>query len=118
MGSEFQEGEIIGADFEGELRGIIFIWGQAVDDDGIFYGTGNVSGTEFTFKLYPGTETQPVCETISDDLGTDTPRYPRLCYAVFTDFPLESFGNTLQATNFKFELIKLPQEFTPIEEEV
>ncbi len=85
-----------------------------IDADGVFHGSGAVSGKKFTFALFPGTINQPPSGSIQMDLGAaNTPRYPKLVYVLMNEFPLESFGNTLQATNFEFELIKLPQEYEP-----
>jgi len=86
----------------------------SVDGDGVFHGTAFLGGKKFTFEMFPGTVDQPPSDLIEQDLGTiNTPRYPRLCYIVFKDFPLASFGNTLQGSSLKFELIKLPQIYTP-----
>lgn len=85
-----------------------------VDDDDIFHGTGYIGGKKFTFELYPGKIDQPPSDIIQQDLGVaDTPRFPMLCYCLFKDFPLASFGNTLQGSSLKFELIKLPQVYEP-----
>jgi len=87
-----------------------------IDADGVLHGFGKIVGVDFSFEMYPGTPTQPICHRMEIDLGeANTPRFPGLCYIVFKDFPLMSFGNTLQATMFKIEVLKLPNTHTPTE---
>jgi len=85
-----------------------------IDADDIFHGKGFIANVPFTFELFPGTVNQPPSDVIQADLGVDnTPRFPGLAYIVFKNFPLQSFGNTLQGSQLKIELIKLPQVFVP-----
>lgn len=59
------------------------------------------------FTLYPGTPDQPPDPRMQATLGVaNTPAYRGLAYAVFNDFQLADFGNSLMGAQFKFEVIK------------
>lgn len=63
----------------------------------------SVGGEAATMVMYGGDQsvTDPRMEA---DLGTaNCPDYAGLAYVVFYDFPLKSFGNSLQGTAFKFD---------------
>lgn len=54
-------------------------------------------------KFYPGSETQMPDPTIEADRGAgNVPAYRGTCYMVFTDLPLQDYGNRIP--NFTFEV--------------
>ena len=89
---------------------------SAIDDrDGlVFTGSGcyaghtQIKGLNMSFQFYPGTLIQPKCPIIIDADGDDmTPRFPSLCYIVFTNFPLYHYDNDLANLDLKVELVKI-----------
>lgn len=80
---------------EGEVDEISRIWADA----------GLVDLSQFTHRIYKGSETQIADTLIASIEGADrTPAYRGLAYVVFEDFPLGNYGNRIP--NFTFEVKK------------
>jgi hypothetical protein len=59
------------------------------------------------FKLYTGTENQLPDPIIQASLGAaNVPAYRGLAYLVFYSLPLKDYGNSLQSTQIKVEIVK------------
>lgn len=90
---------------EGPVDRIFRIWADAdliynttPTNENVIAGLG-----EINFTLYEGTESQTADPTIQAEEGVNhTPAYRGLAYVVFTDFPLEKFGNRIP--NFSFDI--------------
>lgn len=76
-----------------------------LDDKLVYDSTGAsevVQVPGFTFRWYPGSETQEPDPLIASILGDDAPAFRDLAYAVFPDLALDPFGQRLP--NFRFEV--------------
>ncbi|MEL6956348.1 MAG: hypothetical protein AAFO88_06870, partial [Pseudomonadota bacterium] len=63
--------------------------------------------SRYVHREYPGSEHQDPDPAIEADLGPgQSPAYRGLCYIVFEDFPLETFGNRIP--NLSFEVVRTP----------
>jgi len=61
------------------------------------------------FRFYPGTEDQPPDPLMRAAEGAaETPAYRGLCYAVFEDMALESFGNRIPILSFELVADEAP----------
>ncbi|MEY3704072.1 MAG: hypothetical protein RLZZ561_1692 [Pseudomonadota bacterium] len=61
------------------------------------------------FRFYPGTEDQPADPLIQAAEGAaETPAYRGLCYAVFEDMALDSFGNRIPILSFELVADEAP----------
>ena len=66
-------------------------------------GTDTVRRPGFVFRFYPGNETQLPDSTIEADKGAgNVPAFRGLCYVVFSDLPLEDYGNRIP--NLTYEI--------------
>lgn len=92
---------------EGPIPGVRRIWADAKlvydvsdDADGSTQAASSLFGSYFTF--YSGDETQLPDPTIEAALGVgNVPAYRGCCYLVFTDLPLQEYGNRIP--NFRVE---------------
>jgi GTA TIM-barrel-like domain/Putative phage tail protein len=73
---------------------------------GRIWADGNLLDvTQYTMRFYPGDETQSADPAIEDIEGAgNTPAYRGVCYVVFEDMPLASFGNRIP--QLQFELVR------------
>ena len=76
-----------------------------VDEVKNIYADGELLNlAECNVKIYKGDEEQDADPTMQSYLGFDIPAFRGLCYVVFTEFPLEKFGNRIP--NFTFDVIR------------
>lgn len=99
---------------EGPIDGIARIW----CGDKLIYnaGSGDVSTIIASNKsakgmrIHLGTDDQLPDPRYEAARGVgNTPSFRGLAYVVFDDFQLEDYGNTLQAANFKFEVVEVSE---------
>lgn len=94
----------------GPMAGVQRIWvgGQ------LFYNAGSSdrqtiqasNQASAKFRFYSGSETQLPDPRMQADVGaTDCPAYRGVCYIVFYDLPLATYGNTLMGAQVKVELV-------------
>ncbi|MEJ2227036.1 MAG: glycoside hydrolase/phage tail family protein [Alphaproteobacteria bacterium] len=77
---------------EGEITRIGRVWADGEE----------INLTDFTWRLYLGTETQNPDSLIEAKEGADNaPAYRGLAYIVFERMPLKSFGNRIPQLNFE-----------------
>ena len=73
----------------------------------------NVDDVAMPMLVYPGSETQMPDPTMEAYLGVgQVPAYRGQAYAVFTDFPLERFGNRIP--NLSFEVVSVGTIHDPV----
>lgn len=85
---------------EGPITGIRRIWAEDV----LLYEEGV---TEFTIRIYTGTETQTADPLIAGIEGAaNTPAYRGTAYVVFEDLDLTQWGNRIPQLTFEVERIK------------
>lgn len=103
---------------EGPIAGVRRIWadgilihdvsstnnGQQSIFDNLINSINSGGGVSDGLMVYPGTETQTVDPTMQAALG-DVPAHRGLAYAVFTDLPLEKYGNRIP--NVTFEVVEV-----------
>ena len=96
---------------EGPIAGILRIWIGSQ----LFYDiTSNIpeviqqsSINSRYFKLYLGTDDQLADPRIQASLGAaNVPGYRGLAYIVFYDLPLKDYGNSIQSSQIKVEIVK------------
>lgn len=88
---------------EGVITSIGRIWADGKEID----------VTDYTYRIYKGTETQTVDSLISAKEGAGkSPAYRGLAYIVFERLPLEKFGNRIP--NLNFEVFKSVDGFENI----
>ena len=96
---------------EGPIDGIRRIW----CGDKLIYNAGSddletiISSNQSAanFRVYLGTDDQLPDARYEANVGVgNAPAFRGLAYIVFYDFKLEDYGNTLQAAQFKVEVIK------------
>lgn len=76
-----------------------------VDEVKNIYADGEpLNFTAYNIKIYNGDEAQLPDPTMQSYLGADIPAFRGLCYVVFTEFPMEQFGNRIP--NFTFDVVR------------
>lgn len=104
---------------QGEVAGVRRIW----CGDKLLYNAGSddletiIAGNENAkgWKLYRGTDDQLPDPRYEADVGVgNAPAFRGYTYIVFYDFALEDYSNSLQAAQFKVELVGAAQERTEI----
>lgn len=99
---------------EGPIDGVIRIW----CGDKLIYNAGSADVATIIasnraaqgFRLHLGTDDQLPDSRYQAAKGIGkTPSFRGLAYVVFDDFQLADYGNTLQAANFKFEVVQSSQ---------
>lgn len=99
---------------EGVQGSVRRIWADAklvYDATGEGGGVTRAASSKFAeyFQFYPGSEDQMPDPTIEAHRGAgNVPGYRGTCYVVFTDLPLEDYGNRIP--NFTFEVVNKPKE--------
>lgn len=96
---------------EGEIAGVRRIWCM----DKLIYNAGSddletiIASNQAAkgWRLYRGTDDQLPDSRMEADIGVGrTPAYRGLAYLVFDDFALADYSNTLQAAQFKVEVVQ------------
>ena len=78
-----------------------------------FFQNLNIDDVALPFIVYPGNETQLPDPTMEAYLGAgNVPAYRGQAYCVFTDLPLERFGNRIP--NLSFEVVAVGTVFDPV----